>query len=93
MKASRPIAFHSQALKGRSIHLSTYEKKLLALATIVKKWRPYLLGKPFMIKIDHQSLKRLLEQRIGTLVQQKWITELLGYSFIIDYKKGKKCCS
>ena len=78
MQASRPIAFHSQALKGKSIHLSTYEKELLALAKAVKKWRPYLLGKPFVIKTDHQSLKHLLEQRIGTPMQQKLITKLLG---------------
>ena len=32
----------------------------------------------------------LLEQRIGTPKQQKWITKLLGYSFVIDYKKGKE---
>ena len=78
MQASRPIAFHSQALKGKSIHLSTYEKELLGLAKAVKKWRPYLLGKPFVIKTDHQSLKHLLEQSIGTPMQQKLITKLLG---------------
>lgn len=61
MQANRPIAFHSQALKGKSIHLSTHENELFALATAVKKWRPNLLGKPFVIKIDHQSLKHLLE--------------------------------
>ena len=60
------------------------------MAIAVKKWRPYLLGKPFVIKTDHQSLKHLLEQRIGTPMQQKWITKLLGYSFVIDYKKGKE---
>lgn len=61
MQANRPIAFHSQALKGKSIHLSTHENELFALATSVKKWRPNLLGKPFVIKIDHQSLKHLLK--------------------------------
>ena len=25
---------------------------------------------------------------MGTLAQQKWITKLLGYVFIVEYKKG-----
>ena len=77
-------------MKGKSVHLSPYEKELLALVTAMRKWRPYLFGKPFVIKTDHQSLKYFLEQRISTLMQQRWITKLLGYSFIIDYKKGKE---
>ena len=52
MQNHRPLAFHSQALKGRSLHLSTYEKELLALGTVVQKWRPYLVGKPFVIKTN-----------------------------------------
>ena len=52
MQNHRPLAFHSQALKGRSLHLSTFEKELLALGTVVQKWRPYLAGKPFVIKTN-----------------------------------------
>jgi hypothetical protein len=54
----------------------------------VKKWRLYLLGQTFKIKTDHQSLKYLLEQKVGTPTQQKWLTKLLGYDFLIEYKKG-----
>ena len=90
MQDHRPLAFHSQALKGRSLHLSTYEKEFLALVSAVKRWRPYLVGKPFIIKTDQQSLKFVLEQWIGTPAQQKWITKLLGYSFLVEYKKGKE---
>ena len=90
MQNQRPIAYHSQALKGKSLALSTYEKELLALVVAVKKWRPYLLGRPFVIKTDHQSLKYLLEQKIGTPAQQKWITKLLGYAFLVEYKHGKE---
>ncbi|KAK9992770.1 hypothetical protein SO802_022473 [Lithocarpus litseifolius] len=39
---------------------------------------------------DQQSLKYLLEQKIGNPAQQKWITKLLGYAFIVEYKKGKE---
>ena len=52
MQDQRPITFHSQALKGKNIHLFTYETELLASATAVKKWRSYLLGRPFVVRID-----------------------------------------
>ena len=90
MQGGRPIAYYSQGLKGKNLFLSTYEKELLALVLSVKKWRPYLLGKSFVIKTDQQSLKHLLEQRVGTPMQQKWITKLLGYPFVVEYKKGKE---
>ena len=90
MQDQRRIAFHSQALKGKNFALSTYEKELLALVVVMKKWRPYLLGRPFVIKTGHQSLKYLLEQRVGTPTQQKLITKLLGYAFIMEYKHGKE---
>ena len=59
MQNMRPIAFHSQVLRGKSLHFSTYEKELLSLAIAVRKWRPYVLGSPFIVRTDHQSLKFL----------------------------------
>jgi hypothetical protein len=88
MQNHRPIAFLSQALKGKALHMSTYEKELFALVTAVHKWRPYLLGKSFLVRTDQQSLKFLLEQKVGTPFQQRWLTKLLGYDFVVEYKKG-----
>lgn len=89
MQQGRPIAFFSQALKGRTLFLSTYEKKFFALVSAIQKWRPYLLGPAFGVKIDHQSLKFLLKQWVGTPVQQKWISKLMGYDFVVEFKKGR----
>jgi hypothetical protein len=61
----------------------------VALVSTVKKWRPYLLGHPFKIKTDHQSLKFILEQKIGTPMQQRWVSKLLGYDFMVEYKKWR----
>ncbi len=66
MQQGRPIAYFSQALKGSALSLSTYEKEMLALVKSVQKWRPYLLGKLFLVRTDQRSLKYLLEQRIIT---------------------------
>ena len=87
MQNQRPIAFQRQFLKGKALLLSTYEE-LLALVTAMHKWRPYLLGRPFIIKIDQQGLNYILEQRIATPPQQKWLTKLLGYLFVVEYKQG-----
>jgi hypothetical protein len=60
-----------------------------AILHAVDLWCPYLLGKCFQIKTDHQSLKYFLEQRPSSLEQQKWVTKLFGYDYEIIYKKGK----
>ncbi|GJZ88096.1 transposon ty3-G gag-pol polyprotein [Tanacetum coccineum] len=67
---------------------STYEKEMLAVVKAVRKWRHYLLGRPFVVKTDHMSLKYLLEQRLTTLAQAQWLPKLLGYDYKIEYKKG-----
>jgi hypothetical protein len=56
----------------------------------LKKWRPYLIGRHFMVKTDHDSLKYFLEQRLSSEEQQKWLTKILGYDSKIVYKKGSK---
>ena len=56
----------------------------------VEKWRPYLLGRHFVIKTDHFSLKYVMEQKIATAFQSKWLSKLMGYDYEICYKKGNE---
>ena len=56
MQEGRPIAFLSKALSGRSQQLSTYEREMLAILHAVTKWRPYLMGRRFIIRTDQRSL-------------------------------------
>lgn len=44
----------------------------------------------FYILTHQKSLKHLLEQRIITLDQQKWVSKLLGYDYEIRYKPQKE---
>jgi hypothetical protein len=63
---------------------------MLTILHDVDLWHPYLLGQLFKIKIDHQSLKYFLKQRISSLARQKWVTKIFGYDYEIIYKKGKE---
>jgi len=42
------------------------------------------------VRTDHHSLKYLWDQTIVIETQQKWLVKLVGYDFIIEYKKGSK---
>ena len=85
---SHPIAFYNKALSIHALGQSTYEKELMAIVKAIHKWRIYLLGRKFLICTDHRSLKYLLEQRITTPDQQKWIIKLMGFDYDIEYKQG-----
>ena len=85
MQESHPIAYLSKALAPRHQALSAYEKEFMAVVKAVEKLRPYLLGRHFIIKTDHFSLKYLMEQKISTSFQGKWLPKLLGYDYEICY--------
>jgi len=85
----KPIAFLSRALEVAKLSWSIYAKEMLAILQAIRTWRPYLLGKKFFIQMDQRSLKYLLEQRIGTPEQQRWVAKLLGYDYEIIYHPGR----
>ena len=90
MQNGHPLAYISKHLQGKQLHLSIYEKKLLAVVFAVQKWRHYLLNAHFVIKTDQRSLKYLLEQRLNTPIQQQWLPKLLEFDYEIQYKEGKE---
>ncbi|WVZ11731.1 hypothetical protein V8G54_016261 [Vigna mungo] len=49
--------------------------ELLVVVYAVQKWRHYLLPTQFVIKTDHRSLKYILDQRLSTAFQQKWLND------------------
>ena len=86
LQGERPIAYYSQTLGLQARLKSIYEKELMAIVFAVLKWRPYLLGRRFVVRTDQQSLKFLLEQRVVGAEYQKWVTKLMGFNFEIQYR-------
>ncbi|CAJ2678799.1 unnamed protein product [Trifolium pratense] len=89
MQEQRPVAYYSKALGVRNLTKSAYEKELMAVVLAIQHWRPYLIGRRFVVSTDQKSLKQLLQQRMVSADQQNWAAKLLGYDFDIVYKPGK----
>lgn len=43
-----------------------------------------------MIKTDHEALKHFMEQKLTTILQEKWLLKMLDFDYSIVYKKGRK---
>jgi hypothetical protein len=69
-----PIAFFSRQITARHAKLAAYEHELIGLVQAVKT--------------DHYSLKSLLDQRLSTILQHRWVSKLIGFDFRVEYKPG-----
>ena len=69
--------------------LPAYERQLIGLVKAVRNWTPYLWGRPFTVRIDHYSLKFILDQRLSTIPQHTWVSKLFGYDLDVEYRPGK----
>ena len=56
---------------------------MITILHAIKKWRTYLMGRHFKVKIDHDILKHFLQQRIYSEEKKKWVIKMLGYDFEI----------
>ena len=57
MQEGRPIAFEICPIKGKYLHKAIYENEILAILRTLNKWRPYIMGRHFKVKTDHDSHK------------------------------------
>ena len=53
------------------------------------KFRQYLVGNKFVVKIDHNSLRHFLTQKDLNERKKKWLSTIQDYYFDIEYVKGK----
>lgn len=64
--------------------------ELLAVVLALQRWKHYLLGRHFLLKTDHYTLKYLLEQRTTTTEQQRLLVKLMPYDLLLCIVQGKK---
>ena len=84
------IAYGSRTLNKAEKNYCVTDKELLALRYFIEYYRQYLLGRKFLVRVDHQPLIWLfsLKEPKGRIA--RWIEILSAYDFSILHRPGKK---
>ena len=90
MQEGKVIAYESRKLKEHEQKYSAYDLELTAVIHALKMWRHYLLGRKFLLLIDHHSLTNYFSQATLNARQGRWADFLSGFDFEIKHLKGKE---
>ena len=85
----RVIEYASMTLTPQQKKYCVTRKELLAAVRFISHFEHYLLGKPFLIRTDHASLRWLMnfKQLDGQLA--RWLEYLSRFIFKIAHRKGQ----
>ena len=89
----RTVEFASKRLSDSEKKFSTTEKESLALIWACEKWRPYLIGKKFILETDHEPLRMIFSTKgfdRMSLRLARWAVRLMAFNFEIRYKRGSE---
>lgn len=85
----RVIAYASRALTKQERKYATTKKELLSMVTFIKYFKHYLLGREFVLRTDHNSLRWLhnFQGLEGQLA--RWVEQLANFQYKIIHRPGK----
>lgn len=86
----RVVSYSSRTLTSRERNYCTTRKEMLALVFFIKQHRHYLLGRKFVVRTDHQSLKWLQNFRDPEGQIARWQQQLQEYDFECHHRPGKQ---
>lgn len=86
----RPICYASQLYNRHEKNYNVTRKELLSLVTFVKKYRQYLLGRPFTIRTDHAALQWLKKTPEPIGQQARWLEILEEFDYEVQHRSGTK---
>jgi hypothetical protein len=84
------IGFKTRKLKEHKRLYATHDLELASIMHALKKWRHYIMGKMFELRIDHNGLKYLFDHPTLNARKRIWLEFLCEYEFDINHIKGKE---
>ncbi len=85
----RVLAYGSRSLSKEELNYCVTRKELLAVVHFCKEFRQYLLGRKFLIRTDHSSLRWLLRMKNSEGQLARYLEILSEYHFEIEHRPGK----
>ena len=88
-KAECVIVFASKSLSKPERNYCVTRRELLAVVTFVKYFRHYLIGRKFLVRTDHGSLRWLFQFKEPEGQIARWLEILNTYDFEIEHRPGR----
>ena len=85
----RVVAFASKKLNRAQQRYSVTRRELLAAVTFTHHFRHYLLGRKFLLRTDHGSLRWLFNFKDPVGQVARWLEALSQYTFDIQHRPGR----
>jgi hypothetical protein len=90
MQEGYVICYESKKLNAHEINYVTHDLELVAIVHAFKMWRHYLLGRRFILMIDHSGLRYLFDQPKLNARHARWMALFSEFDFEIKHIKGKE---
>lgn len=85
----KPIAYASKCLGPTQQKYCVTRRELLAVVAFCHHYKHYLLGRHFLLRMDHSSLTWLFQFKSPQGQLARWLEELAQYNFTIRHRPGK----
>jgi len=86
----RVIAYASRTLTQQERAYCVTRKELLAVVYGLKKFRPYLMGRHFVVRTDHSAIQWLRKTPMPLAQTARWLLFIEQYDFEVQHRSGVK---
>ena len=86
----RVVAYASRTLSKAERRYCVTRKELLSVVHFVRHFKPYLLGRKFIVRTDHSSLRWLLNFKNPEGQLARWMEQLSEYDMEIRHRPGSQ---
>ena len=86
----RVLAYASRTLSAAERNYSITYKELFAVIFGLKKFRPYLIGRRFVIRSDHAALQWLRQTPDPMAQAGRWLAVMEEFDFDVQHRAGSR---